>query len=73
MFKKKDFHKSKWAPKNKNKRTHRVWLEKGTTHSRNINSVTCFYCMQNGYTYNKCIIKYFDVSNGRYVWIPIIE
>jgi len=45
MFKRKYFHKNKQAHKNKSKRTRRVWVEKGTTNSRNINYVTCFYCM----------------------------
>ena len=61
------------APKNKNKRTSRVWVMKGTINYRNINCVTCFYCMQKGHTSNKCIIKHFDVPNGIYAWIPIIK
>jgi len=64
MFRRKVFHKKNQAPKNKNKRTRRVWVEKGTTHYRNINCVTCFYCMQKGHTSNKCRIKHFDVPNG---------
>jgi len=39
MFIRKVFHKNKQAPKNKNKRTRRVWVEKGTIHSWNINRV----------------------------------
>ena len=73
MFKRKVFHKNNQAPKNKNKRTRRVWVGKGTTHSWNINRVTCFYCMQKGHTSNKCRIKHFDVPNGRCAWIPIIK
>jgi len=69
MFKRKVFHKNKLTPKNKNKRTRRVWVKKGTTHSRNINCVACFYCMQKGHTFNKCRIKHFDVPNGRCAWI----
>jgi len=60
MFRRKVFHKNKQAPKNKNKRTRIVWVEKGITHYRNINCVTCFYCMQKGHTSNKCRIKHFD-------------
>ena len=55
------------------KRTCRVWVEKGTTHSWNINCFTCFYCMQKGHTSNKCRIKHFDVPNERCAWIPIIK
>ena len=73
MFRRKVFHKKNQAPKNKNKRTRRVWVGKGTTHSWNINRVTCFYCMQKGHTSNKCRIKHFDVPNGRCAWIPIIK
>jgi len=51
MFRRKVFHKNKQAPKNKNKITRRVWVEKGTTHSRNINCVTCLYCMQKGHSF----------------------
>ena len=73
MFRRKVFHKNKQAPTNKKKRTCRVWVEKGTTHSWNINCFTCFYCMQKGHTSNKCRIKHFDVPNERCAWIPIIK
>ena len=56
---------NKQAPNNKNKRAHRVQVEKGKPYSRNINCVTCFYCMQKGHTSNKCRIKHFGVPNGR--------
>ena len=72
-FKKNDLSNNKQAPKNKNKRAHRVWVEKGKPYYRNINCVTCFYCMQKGHTSNKCRIKHFDVPNGRCAWIPIIK
>ena len=73
MFRRKVFHKNKQAPKNKNKRTRGVWVEKGTTHSRNTNCVTCFYCIQKGYTSKKCRIKHFNISNDRYACVPIIK
>jgi len=63
MFKRKDFHTNKKAPKNKNKRARRVWVEKGKPYSRNMICVTCFYCMQRGHNSNKCTIKHFNVSN----------
>ena len=49
-FEKKALNKNMYASKNKikSKRNHRVWVEKGTTYSRNLNVVTCFYCMKKG-------------------------
>ena len=72
-FKKKDSHKNKQASKNKNKRPHMVWVEKGNTYFMNVNCITCFYCMQKGHTSNKCRIKHCDVPNGKYAWVPIVK
>jgi len=59
--------------KKKTKRTHRVWVEKGTYHSMNTYActATCFYCMKKGHTSNKCNIKHFGVPNKKYHWVPI--
>jgi len=72
-FKKNNLSNNKQAPKNKNKRAHRAWFEKGKPYSRNMNCVTCFCCMQKGHTSNKCRIKHFDVPNGRCASIPTIK
>jgi len=64
-FKKNDLSNNKQASKNKNKRAHKVWVEKGKPYFRNINYVTFFYYMKKGHTSNICRIKHFDVPNGR--------
>jgi len=74
---KKNSNKNKYAHnriyKNKTKRTRRVWVEKGTSHSMNAYActTTCFYCMKKGHTSNKCNIKHFGVPNGKYHWVPV--
>jgi len=59
--------------KNKTKRTHRDWVEKGTSHFMNTYActATCFYCMKKDHTSNKCNIKHFGVPNGKYHWVPV--
>jgi len=73
VFEKKNLSRKKYVPKNKIKRTHKVQVEKGTTHSKNTCIATCFYCMKNGHTSNKCNIKHYDVPNGKYTWMPIVR
>ena len=68
-FEKKNPSRNKYVPKNK--KTRRVWVEKGTAHYRNTCLATCFYCMKKGHTSNKCNIKHYDVPNGKYTWMPI--
>ena len=63
--------KNKYVPRIKNKhnyRTRRTWVVKGTTY-RNTNFISCFYCMKKGHTSNKCKIKHYGVSSGRYAWV----
>jgi len=50
VFEKKNLRRNKYVPKNKIKRTRRVWVEKGTAHYRNTCLATCFYCMKKGHT-----------------------
>ena len=73
VFEKKNLSRKKYVPKNKIKRTHKVQVEKGTTHSKNTCIATCFYCMKNGHTSNKCNIKHYDVPNGKYTWMSIVR
>ena len=47
-FKKNDLSNNKQAPKNKNKRTHRVWVEKGKPYSRNIKMCNMFLLYAKG-------------------------
>jgi len=73
FLRKNNLNKNKYVPNNKinYKRTRRVWVEKGTTYSMNACVATCFYCMKNGHTSNKCNIKHYGVPNGKYAWVPI--
>jgi len=59
--------------KNKTKKTRGVWVEKGIAYSMNTYActATCFYCMKNGHTSNKCNIKHIGVPNGKYHWVPV--
>jgi len=45
-------HAHNYNKKNKTKRTHRVWVEKGTSYTMNAYAytATCFYCMKKGHT-----------------------
>ena len=49
VFEKKNLSRNKCVLKNKIKRTCRVWVEKGTAHSKNTCIATCFYCMKKGH------------------------
>jgi len=64
----KNKHVHNYNKKNKTKRTRKVWVEKGTSYFMNAYActATCFYCMKKGHTSNKCNIKHFGVSNGKY-------
>ena len=66
IFKKKNLSRNKYVPKNKIKRTRRVWVGKGTAYSINTCIATCFYCMKKRHTSNKCNVKHYDVPNGKY-------
>jgi len=70
---KKNLSRNKYLPKNKIKRTHRVWVEKGTAHSKNTCITTCFYCMKKGHTSNKYNIKHYDVPNEKDLKIKTIR
>jgi len=73
-IKKKVFHKIKKVAKDdESRRLRRIWVEKCKSYSRNINCITCFYCMQKRHTSKKCRIKHFDVPNGIYAWVPTIN
>ena len=61
---KKNLSRNKYVPKNKIKKTRRVWVEKGIAHFKNTCIATCFYCMKKGHTSNKCNIKHYDVPMG---------
>jgi len=70
---KKNLSRNKYVPKNKIKKARKVWVEKGTAHSKNTCIATCFYCMKKRHTSNKCNIKHYDVPNGKYTWMSIVR
>ncbi|BAT84348.1 hypothetical protein VIGAN_04169000 [Vigna angularis var. angularis] len=59
--------------KSKERRTRRVWVEKGTFVKNKVSNACCFYCMKHGHTSNKCNIKHVGVPSGKYAWVKAVR